>query len=207
MIYVVRHGETDWNREHKIQGITDIHLNTKGHEQASILAHNLAHIPFVHVYSSHLTRAYTTAHTIAASNKTCESVSIDERLRERSFGAFEGLSLREIAMSLEKKYTCTLANFDPSFDWFGDPEVECLNAVAARMMCFLDDVANETSMPVCAVTHGGVMKVLMDTVLGIPYTAPRRYAIPNCAVMILKKKKDVWFLHSFSGIDEFGRIL
>lgn len=204
MLYLIRHGETDWNREHKIQGVTDIPLNEKGHEQALLLAQKLRNIPFDRIYSSHLLRAYSTAQNIASLNGTVNTVLSDERLRERTFGAYEGLTLREIVTELEQKYNCLLPNFDPSFDWFGDTEVERIEAVAARLMLFLDDVSRESSLPICAVTHGGVMKVLMDTVLGIPYTAPRRYAIPNCAVMTLKKKKEVWFLHSFSGIDDFG---
>ena len=203
MLYVVRHGETDWNREHKIQGINDTILNESGIAQAHQIAKKLHAVQFKRIYASSLSRAYITAEIISSHNEYFKGRPIkDVRLRERTFGAYEGMKIRDIALQFEKLYTQPLPNFDPSFDWFGDPEVETIESVATRSMSALDEMAGEGDVPVCAVTHGGVMKVVIDTVLGIPYTSLRRYDIPNCAVLVLKKKKKIWFMSSFFGIDD-----
>ena len=85
MIYVVRHGQTDWNIEHRIQGHQDIPLNDKGVEEANFLKDELSDIDFDLVFSSPLKRAYKTAEII-----TKKPIRIDDRLIERYNGKLEG---------------------------------------------------------------------------------------------------------------------
>ena len=94
-LLLVRHGETAWNAEHRIQGHLDIPLSPSGIQQAARLAKRLAGTPIDAIYSSELVRAWLTAEPLAA----CVGVPIvaETRLRERSFGIFEGLTLDEIA--------------------------------------------------------------------------------------------------------------
>jgi broad specificity phosphatase PhoE len=89
----VRHGVTDWNRQGRFQGRTDIPLNDEGISQAHSAARRLQGIPFDHVISSSLIRAVKTAEIIATAS--CKPVTIDADLIECDFGSFEGRSIRQ----------------------------------------------------------------------------------------------------------------
>jgi len=93
-VLVIRHGETAWNRESRIQGHIDIPLNDQGRWQAERLAQALADEPLAAIYSSDLQRAFDTAQAIAEA--TGLDVVADETLRERHFGDMEGLTHDEI---------------------------------------------------------------------------------------------------------------
>ena len=86
-IYLARHGETDWNVEHKLQGMTDVPLNANGRSQAAALAAMLKTIKVDAVYSSTLSRSRDTAETVAAGRLTVQSL---DGLRERNYGRFQG---------------------------------------------------------------------------------------------------------------------
>ncbi|MBR5579056.1 MAG: histidine phosphatase family protein [Lachnospiraceae bacterium] len=93
-IYFMRHGETDWNKERRLQGQSDIPLNNYGVFLAKETAAALSHISFDRIYSSPLTRAFETA-SIMAENRNIKVIT-DDRLLELSFGEGEGLSLSYI---------------------------------------------------------------------------------------------------------------
>ena len=86
-IYLARHGETDWNVEHKLQGMTDVPLNANGRSQAAALAAMLKTIKVDAVYSSTLSRSRDTAEAVAAGRLTVQSL---DGLRERNYGRFQG---------------------------------------------------------------------------------------------------------------------
>jgi 2,3-bisphosphoglycerate-dependent phosphoglycerate mutase len=94
-ILLARHGETDWNRERRIQGSADTELNEVGRSQARQLAAELTEVELAAIYSSDLVRARATAEIVAAAKGL--SVRTDHGLRERSFGSWEGLTRAEIA--------------------------------------------------------------------------------------------------------------
>ena len=94
-LLLARHGETDWNRELRIQGSSDIELNDLGRAQAHALAQELEHVDLDAIYASDLSRARATAEAVAASHGL--EVRLDPRLRERSFGNWEGLTREDIA--------------------------------------------------------------------------------------------------------------
>jgi 2,3-bisphosphoglycerate-dependent phosphoglycerate mutase len=94
-LLLARHGETDWNRERRLQGSTDIPLNDLGRTQAKRLATELEDVELTAIYSSDLQRARETAEIVAAAKKL--RVHADRGLRERSFGSWEGLTRQEIA--------------------------------------------------------------------------------------------------------------
>ncbi|MGE8317971.1 MAG: histidine phosphatase family protein, partial [Comamonas sp.] len=96
-IIAIRHGETAWNVDGRIQGHTDIPLNAKGEWQAGQVAAALADEPLAAIYSSDLSRAWVTAQAIAASTRA--PLAAEPALRERSFGIFEGRSFADIAVS------------------------------------------------------------------------------------------------------------
>ena len=93
-ILLVRHGETDWNRDRRVQGHTDVPLNETGREQARALAGELAGEPLAAVYSSDLSRALETA-TIVAEPRSL-AVTTLPALREKHFGTWEGLTDAEV---------------------------------------------------------------------------------------------------------------
>ena len=86
-LYIARHGETDWNVQHKLQGMTDIPLNENGRKQAAALAESLTGVHLDAIYSSTLSRSRDTAQTVAG--KTMSVKSLDG-LRERNYGHFQG---------------------------------------------------------------------------------------------------------------------
>ena len=89
-IYLMRHGETKWNKRSKLQGQVDIPLAPKGIEQAEMTSEGMKDIPFDHIFSSPLKRAYKTAQVVRR-DRPIEIVR-DDRLKEMSFGTSEGLS-------------------------------------------------------------------------------------------------------------------
>ena len=93
-ILLARHGETDWNRDLRVQGHSDTPLNETGRAQARELARSLAAEPIHAIYASDLARARETAEIVAAARKL--EVSSEPGLRERSFGSWEGLTRQEI---------------------------------------------------------------------------------------------------------------
>jgi broad specificity phosphatase PhoE len=93
-IYVIRHGETDWNKNHRFQGQTDIKLNEAGREQALKLRPLMQQLQIESVFSSSLSRAYETAELATQDLKL--TIQKDERLRETNIGEAEGLTLDEV---------------------------------------------------------------------------------------------------------------
>ena len=86
-LYIARHGETDWNVQHKLQGMTDIPLNENGRRQAAALAESLKGVHLDAIYSSTLSRSRDTARTVAGTSMTVKSL---DGLRERNYGHFQG---------------------------------------------------------------------------------------------------------------------
>ncbi|MCR4651164.1 MAG: histidine phosphatase family protein [Lachnospiraceae bacterium] len=93
-IYLVRHGETDWNKEHKLQGQADIPLNDRGREMAEKTAEGLKGIDFDYAFSSPLERAVETARIIIGDRDV--EIKTDPRMKEINFGASEGCGLDDV---------------------------------------------------------------------------------------------------------------
>ena len=109
-IYLVRHGETEWNRTNRFQGISDISLNARGKAQAEALAQALKDEPIDVVYSSPLTRARETAQAIRQFHPSSRYFE-EEGLKEMDLGDFEGMAASGWAKQypeFKKKWRCTL---------------------------------------------------------------------------------------------------
>jgi broad specificity phosphatase PhoE len=160
-LLLARHGETDWNRELRIQGSSDIELNDVGREQAEALADELADVELDAIYASDLSRARATAETVAARKQL--PVRLDARLRERSFGTWEGLTRDDIA-----------ERFAPD----DRPDGETDEEVRARVLAAITDIsAAHPGEQVLVVSHGGALNALWHHALG---ERIERWA--NCAV-------------------------
>ncbi|HHY90333.1 MAG TPA: histidine phosphatase family protein [Clostridiales bacterium] len=101
-LYIVRHGETQWNAEARAQGSQNVQLTENGINQARLLANRIQHYPIHAIYSSDLDRAYETAKIIG--KKINLEVNILNELREMSFGKWEGLTMDEIQQKYHDHY-------------------------------------------------------------------------------------------------------
>ena len=162
-LLLVRHGETDWNLERRVQGQTDIELNTTGIAQAHALAEALADVYLVGVVASDLARARDTAAIVAEQQRL--ELRLDPGLREKDFGTWEGLTDTEIA----KRFPGALEG-----NW-GDGETS--EAVAARAIAAVGRArAVHPTGPVLVVSHGGPLRALLA------HFEIRHRTISNCAV-------------------------
>ena len=153
-LYLVRHGETDWNLEHKAQGQVDIPLNLTGIQQAEALHEKIKSYHFDVVYCSPLTRAVQTA-AIALDNRT-DIIFVDE-LKERSFGALEGTDSRKWHLNDYDRRLNTNA--------YG---IEPINDVLARSKRFLERIKKENTgdARILVVAHGILLKTLHFNIIG-----------------------------------------
>ena len=142
-LLLARHGETDWNRELRIQGSSDIALNELGREQARALAEELADVPLHAIYASDLSRARATAAAVAATHGL--DVRLDSRLRERSFGSWEGLTREDLA----------------AFPEGSRHDGESDEQVRARVLEAVQEIARaHPGQHVLVVSHGGALNTL-----------------------------------------------
>ena len=139
LLYLIRHGETDWNIEHRCQGFSDTPLNGKGRQQAESIARILSDIEIEAIYSSTLSRAYETARIIAKYHDA--SVETTDALRELNQGEFEGLRLTELADN----------HSDFLAQWFRDPADlkvpggESLREVRTRAWSAVEEIVEKHS--------------------------------------------------------------
>ena len=149
-LYLVRHGETDWNLARRIQGTTDIPLNDTGRAQAMASGRMLARREWDGVYSSPLSRAFETAEIIADEVDLPAPVAVDA-LVERNYGAAEGLDFLEID-----------ARFPEGVDVSGR---ESRAAVAGRVVPALVRLAEQhPGERLIVVSHGGAIRAVLNTV-------------------------------------------
>jgi broad specificity phosphatase PhoE len=157
-ILLARHGETAWNALGKLQGHTDIALNDIGRDQARALAAGLHDAEITAVWTSDLARAHETG-AIVAGALGLAAPAVDPELRERRFGILEGLTRHE----------CETLHPQAWQDWQSQtgtpPGAEPRVDAAARLARALDRIAATSGGPVLVVSHGGVMRLWLMTVL------------------------------------------
>ena len=178
-ILAVRHGETAWNVDTRIQGHLDIPLNDTGLLQARWLARALAERDEVHaIYASDLSRAQVTAQTIAEAVGL--GVTLHQGLRERSFGAFQGRTFAEIEAELPE-HARHWRQRTPQ--WTPPDNGESLVTLRERVLKTVDELAApHVGEQIVLVAHGGVMDVLYRAATRLDLQAPRTWLLPNTAV-------------------------
>lgn len=183
LIYLMRHGETDWNKARRLQGQSDIPLNANGTGLAAETARGLAGAPIDMAFCSPLMRARETAEIILGDRNV--PLYADERLKEIHFGANEGICFDAAKQNPE----------DPLHDFFCRPEhylppegAESFAQVTERGQSFL----REKIFPLegkcraaLIVAHGAFNRCLLNCILGTPLKDFWRILLPNCAVSIL----------------------
>jgi alpha-ribazole phosphatase len=163
-LLLVRHGETEWNRQKRHQGQKDIPLNEYGRQQVSTLAQRLKNEPINALYSSDLCRAWETAKTI--STRKGELIVVkDARLREMNFGRWEGLTWSEI----QEKDPLVMENWSKYLAEKGPPGGETLFRFSERILEFSEEIIkSHKDETVLLVAHGGTIMVLICLLLGHP---------------------------------------
>lgn len=173
---LVRHGETDWNRDKRIQGHLDVPLNDTGRRQALAVRRALAGIPFAAHYASDLARTLETARLILGEDAPLQP---HPGLRERHCGHFQGL-LPEEAERLDPQGYARYASRDPHYRPLGG---EALLETFTRIGRTLDELARaHRGEAVLLVTHGGVLDAVRRHVEGLPLERKRDFPIPNCGL-------------------------
>lgn len=176
-IIAIRHGETAWNLDSRIQGQLDIPLNATGRWQARRLAQALAGEPIAQVYASDLGRAFETAQSVAT--RVAGDILTHQGLRERSFGRFQGHTFAEIEASLPEQ-ALRWRKRDPAFAPEGG---ECLNDFRDRVVgCVQALAARHPGELIAVVAHGGVLDVLYRAAVGLGLQAPRTWELGNAAI-------------------------
>lgn len=176
-VLAIRHGETAWNVDTRIQGHLDIGLNETGRWQAARLAEALADDGLTAVYSSDLSRAHETASAVAA--RAGLDVRSDIGLRERAFGRFEGRTFAQIALDWPDQSE-RWRKRDPAFAPEGGESLEtfyarCVGA-AERL------AAAHPGETIAVVAHGGVLDCLYRAATRVGLQAPRTWLVTNASI-------------------------
>lgn len=176
-IIAIRHGETAWNVDTRIQGQLDIPLNDTGRWQAARLANALAAEPIAAVYASDLLRAWDTA--LSVGNAAGLPVVTHEGLRERGFGIFQGRTYAEVEQ-LWPDLALRWRKRDPDFAPEGG---ESLVQFRERVTTTAHELAaRHPGEQIVMVGHGGVMDVLYRAATGQSLQAPRTWELGNAAI-------------------------
>ena len=177
-IWFIRHGETDWNRQRRLQGWQDSPLNEFGRNQAGLLASRLREdargTPFDAIYSSDLQRAHATATPV--SEQLDLRVRVEPGIRERGFGV---LDLERID-ALAPEAAAAWRSRDPLRALDGG---ETLGQFQSRVISTVDDVASRhDGERILMFTHGGVLDIIWRHASGVPLNAPRDAALLNVSI-------------------------
>ncbi|MBN2002341.1 MAG: alpha-ribazole phosphatase [Anaerolineae bacterium] len=176
-LFLVRHGETIWNAAGRYQGHVDVPLSEVGRAQAEALARRLAGEHLDAIYASDLSRAHETAKAIAAQHDL--PVSLDLRLREMSFGKWEGMTFAQ----MEDEFPDEVAWWNADRLNRAPPGGETLGDGTARIQSVLDDVVRRhQDQTVVLVAHGGPLKLLLCLLLNKPPREFWQFRMDNTAL-------------------------
>ncbi|MDE2617116.1 MAG: histidine phosphatase family protein [Burkholderiales bacterium] len=177
-LILIRHGETDWNRELRFQGQLDVPLNAIGLEQARRVADRLALQPVHALVSSDLQRALQTAQALAQRAGYAAPLS-ESGLREQHFGMAEGLRAPDIQARHPQAWA-QWVRFDEHYAFDGG---ECTRDFHVRVLGVLRALAQRhAGQTLAVVTHGGVLDMVYRSALGLSLSGPRVSEIPNAGI-------------------------
>jgi 2,3-bisphosphoglycerate-dependent phosphoglycerate mutase len=176
-LILIRHGETDWNRELRFQGQVDVALNAVGQEQARRLAARLAGEAADALYASDLQRARQTAQPIGQQLQLQDLP--EPGLREQSFGVVDGMRVQDIQRDHPEAWEAWL-RFEEDY---GMPEGESTREFHARVMKAIYRLAGQhPGQKLVVVTHGGVLDMIYRTARSLALSGPRQAEIPNAGL-------------------------
>lgn len=201
-LMIIRHGETEWNRDLRFQGHGDSPLTATGRAQAKALAARLADAPIDRLISSDLGRTRETAGYIAAA--TGLELATDPRLRERHYGPFEGLTIPEIKASHPDEYA-RFRSDDPDYVL---PGGESHRQHYRRNVAFFESyLGAHPGTTAALVAHGGVLDSVFRFLAGLPLEQPRCYLAANTSLTVVKHGRFYgslrWVLETWGDVGHF----
>ena len=180
-IILIRHGETAWNAERRMQGHIDVALNPEGQRQAAALAAALAGEHIDVIVASDLQRALATAQAVAGTRAM--QVHTDPALRERCYGGFEGLLYAEIAQRFPHEFARWQARDINASMPSGPRSAETFRQFYARSVdAILRWGAACPGQSIALVAHGGVLECAYRAATGLPLDTPRTFAVLNASI-------------------------
>jgi probable phosphoglycerate mutase len=199
---IIRHGETAWNAEHRVQGQLDIPLNDIGLKQAQAVGRALKGERFDAVYSSDLTRARQTAAPIAA--LLGMDLVLEKSLRERHYGIFERLTYAEVKVRYPEDY----ARFEAHDPEFAFRTGESLKDFSVRSISAISSIADRhPDQSILVFTHGGVLDQFYRHVTGTPLSTQRGFGIPNAGLNRVERAAAGWQLRAWAEVAHLERAL
>lgn len=176
-LYLVRHGETEWNALGKFQGSKDIVLSPDGISQAKYVSNRLKN-KFDYIYSSPLKRAYKTASIIALQSSM--EIRILDDLREIDFGKWEGLTVKEIKDNFPKQFEIWRNDAKEAPICGGDLSIRNASIRAKNVM--LNTVKTHEGKRIVMVAHGGIIKAGLIGILGWNMTMYHKLVLGNTSI-------------------------
>ena len=201
-LVLVRHGETAWNVEGRIQGHLDIPLNDIGLAQAAAVGARLSGENFDAIYSSDLIRAYRTASPVVVNPEI--DIVRDERLRERNLGVLQGLTGEEAVIAQPAAWK-VFKSREADLALAGG---ESLGGFSRRILDFVEKIlVAHAGRRILAVTHGGALDVVYRHATRRPLSAPRDFTIYNASVNVISVNGGRWAIESWGDISHLPQEL
>jgi len=194
----VRHGESTWNREHRIQGQLDPPLSEHGRAQAALLARRLASSRAEAIYASDLKRALETAAPVASA--TGLEVQPLAELREIFLGDWEGLHTAELA----ERFPEVWASWTSEPNWDLVPGGEGAAEFETRVGAVLDGIIERHPHgEAIVVTHGGVVQIALHRIVGKPSRGLFPFRISNASITLIEKREGRFII---AGVNDIGHL-
>jgi len=195
-VFLIRHGQTEWNALGRFQGQLNSNLSDQGVAQARALAgHTVSH-RLAHIYTSHLDRAHQTAEIVAQTQAL--SVQTDPRLGERAMGVFEG----NTRPNIEERFPAAWKDYkslDPDYAIQGGGE--SIHHVQSRAFACLNELASRhTGSTIGCVSHGGLIRIVLKSILGIPFETETRFRVQNTSVHHLVRDAKGWAVETLGSV-------
>lgn len=191
--FIVRHGETEWNAQGRVQGHTDVGLSERGVRQAQAICARLAGVKIDLAFSSDLRRSADTARQILDGREV--ELHTTARLREYNKGVFEGLTPEETGQRYPQLYADSQVN---DLD-FAPPGGETIRQASARMAGFISGMkARHQDDDVLIVGHGGTLRAAFVALMELPLEANWRFAMANCGLSMVEVYPDNVVLRLFN---------
>ena len=184
-IILIRHGETEWNSQQRMQGHSNSDLSAEGRGQIQALGKWMKYVSFDHIYSSDTLRAMQTAKAIT--QFSAHTLHLDKRIREKNLGVFEGLTSNEAKERFPDVYNL----FKTAGRNYVIDKGESTQQLLDRSLEFIEEKRlRHPDQRVVIVTHGGVVRVLMKHTLGLSIDAPTNFMIKNTGIFGLIWKEN-----------------
>ncbi|MDP6295025.1 MAG: histidine phosphatase family protein [SAR324 cluster bacterium] len=198
-IILIRHGETEWNSQKRMQGHSNSNLSEVGRGQIQELGELMKNVSFDHIYSSDSLRARQTAEAIT--QYSGHTLQFDQRIREKNLGVFEGLTSTEAKERHPEIYRL----FKTAGANYVIDEGESTQQLLERALEFIEEIRlRHPQERVVMVTHGGVVRVLMKHALGLSIDAPTRFLIKNTGIFGLIWNEN-WLVTQMGGVSHLEK--